>query len=221
MAVEHAVLSSGSSNEAIHGLVDRVVRNGSHVHDTVHDTVVDVGCGTGSIARTLLGSFRQYVGCDGVRYESFPHESWASFVQADLDKPPYPIADGTADLVLAIEVIEHLENPRAFVRELVRMLKPGGRLVVTTPNQLSVLSKVSLVMRNQFHAFQEAPGLYPTHITALVEIDLRHIAQENRLTDVEVRYTDRGRIPFTGRHWPHGFRGRAFSDNVLLTGVKS
>jgi len=216
MAVEHAVQSRGSSGDAIHGLVDRVVRN-----PHAYDTVLDVGCGTGAIAHAIRGSFRRYIGCDGVRYDGFPTEPWATFVQADLDRPPYPIADASADLVLAIEVIEHLENPRAFVRELIRILKPGGRLVVTTPNQLSVLSKINLVVRNQFTAFQEGPGLYPTHITALVEEDLRRIAQECHLGDIEVRYTDRGRIPFTGRHWPHGFRGRAFSDNVLLTGVKS
>ena len=43
---------------------------------------------------------------------------------------------------------------------------------MTTPNQLSLLSKMTLLFRGQFNAFQEGPGLYPAHRTALLEIDL-------------------------------------------------
>jgi SAM-dependent methyltransferase len=216
MAVEHAALSRGSSDDGIRNLVERVVRDQARHFETV----IDVGCGTGGPARFLNGTFHRYVGCDGVRYDGFPSEPWAAFVQADLDRPPYPVEDATADLVLAVEVIEHLENPRAFMRELVRMAKPGGRVVVTTPNQLNLSSKTMLVMCNQFHAFREAPGMYPTHITALLEEDLRRIANECGLAEIEIRYTDHGRIPFTTRHWPRAFRGRAFSDNILVTGVR-
>ncbi len=68
-------------------------------------------------------------------------------------------------------------------------------------------------------AFQEAPGLYPSHITALVEDDLRRMARECGLVDIEVHFTDSGRIPFTAHKWPLmlGARGRIFSDNVWLT----
>jgi hypothetical protein len=92
--------------------------------------------------------------------------------------------------------------------------------VVTTPNQLSLLSKLTLVLKNQFNAFQEAPGLYPAHLTALLEVDLLRIARECGLADPTIRHTDSGRIPFTPWHWPRGFRGRAFSDNVLLAALK-
>jgi 2-polyprenyl-3-methyl-5-hydroxy-6-metoxy-1,4-benzoquinol methylase len=153
-----------------------------------------------------------------VRYDDFPESPAARFCQIDLNNAPYPIVDASADLVLAIETIEHVENPRALMREIVRIARPGGWAVVTTPNQLSLMSKISLVVRNQFHAFQQAPGLYPAHITALVEEDLRRIAREAGLTDVEVRYTDRGRGPLTSWTWPHwaGARGRWFSDNVVM-----
>ena len=57
------------------------------------------------------------------------------------------LPDGWADVVTALEVIEHLENPRAFCRELARVAKPGGWVVVTTPNQLSLLSLLSLVVK--------------------------------------------------------------------------
>jgi len=222
MAVDSAALSQGASNEVIHRLVARVVGHGAIAapQPTRYETVVDVGCGKGAASFHLTGGFARYVGCDAFKYAGFPDAGWASFVNANLDQMPYPLPDASADLVLAIEVIEHLENPRGFVRELVRIVKPGGRLVITTPNQLSLLSKLTFLRRNQFNAFQEAPGLYPSHITALLEEDLIRIARECHLTDISVHYTDHGRIPFTPRHWPSRFRGRAFSDNILVTGLR-
>jgi SAM-dependent methyltransferase len=45
-----------------------------------------------------------------------------------------PLADGCADLVVSSQVVEHLWDQGRFVRECARVLRPGGRLVVTTPN---------------------------------------------------------------------------------------
>ena len=178
-------------------------------------TLLDVGCGAGALCEAVRGRFPRYVGCDLVAYGGFPKDG-ATFVQADLDRPPYPMEAGAADAVVSVETIEHLENPRAFVRELARLVKPGGVVLVTTPNQLSLLSKLTFITRNEFNAFQEAPGLYPAHLTALLEVDLRRIAREAGLEEVEVHYSGFGRIPFTARHWPSPLRGRAFSDNVAV-----
>ncbi len=108
------------------------------------------------------------------------------------------------------------------MRELVRLTKPGGLVIVTTPNQLSLLSKLTFILKNQFNAFQQAPGLYPAHITALLEIDFIRIATECKLSDFEINYSNYGRIPFTPWHWPKklGFHGCTFSDNILLVGSK-
>jgi 2-polyprenyl-3-methyl-5-hydroxy-6-metoxy-1,4-benzoquinol methylase len=190
--------------------VARVLRESS----PKRGTIVDVGCGEGGLAASLLGTFERYVGCDLVSYQGFPEEPWASFVEANLDEPPYPLASGVGDAVVAVETIEHLENPRCFMRELTRIAKPGGLVIVTTPNQLSLLAKATLLLKNQFNAFQD--GSYPAHITALLELDLLRIAGECGLVDAEIHYTNAGRIPFTARHWPGFLRGRTFSDNVLL-----
>ena len=133
-----------------------------------------------------------------VRFDGLPSD--VEFHPIDLDAGRVGLPDGSGDVVSGVETIEHLENPRAFVRELVRLTKPGGRVVVTTPNQLSWLSKATLLLKNNFNAFQA--GSYPAHITALLEIDLRRIAAECRLADVAVVYTRRGRIAGTPWHFP-------------------
>ena len=79
----------------------------------------------------------------------------AQLVTGNLDDGMLPLADEYADVVASIETIEHLENPRAFMRQLARVVKPGGVVVGTTPNQLSLWSKMTLGLKNQFNAFQE------------------------------------------------------------------
>jgi SAM-dependent methyltransferase len=209
-AAERAALSHGQSDPRLHAWVASLLARAE-----AGGTLLDVGCGAGGLAEAVRGRFQRYVGCDLVAYDGFPRDG-AAFVRADLDHPPYPLEAGAAEAVASVETIEHLENPRAFVRELARLAAPGGVVLVTTPNQLSALSKLTLLAKNQFNAFQEAPGLYPAHLTALLEVDLRRIAREAGLVDVQIHYSGFGRIPFTSRGWPRLFGGRAFSDNVAL-----
>lgn len=208
--------SKGVSCHAIYEMVAKALGE----RHSKGGVLVDVGCGAGNLWQFVSDRFDHYIGVDAVRYDSFPAET--QFIPYDLDTSKVPLADASADVVCAVETIEHLENPRAFMRELVRLTKPGGLVIVTTPNQLSLLSKLTLVLKNQFNAFQEAPGLYPSHITALLEIDLIRIFTESGLTNIKTHFSNQGRIPFTLWHWSKsiGFSGRAFSDNVLCVGLK-
>jgi len=202
--------TGGSSSNPVYRLATRTI-TGRHPGG---GTLVDVGCGRGALWGHLRGHFDRYVGVDVVPYEGFPDDG--TFCKVDLDAGRAELDDGVGDVVAAVETIEHVENPRAFVRELVRLTRPGGLVVVTTPNQLSLLSKLGLVLKNQFPAFQERPGLYPAHITALLAGDLVRIARECGLVDPAIRYTGSGRVPGTPWRWPGAPGGRAFSDNVLM-----
>lgn len=178
-------------------------------------TVVDVGCGSGNLLGYLHDLCDHYVGVDIIRYPGYPSE--AEFVGVDLEAERIPLSDGSADVVTALEVIEHVENPRAFIRELARIARPGGAVIVTTPNQLSVLSLLSLVVKQRFAAFQDVH--YPAHLTALLEVDLRRIAAETGLECAQISYSLRGRIPLTARSYPRALSRlfpRGLSDTVLV-----
>jgi 2-polyprenyl-3-methyl-5-hydroxy-6-metoxy-1,4-benzoquinol methylase len=199
-------------------------------HDRIHRTVaalldargargtlVDAGCGAGDLWRAVgAGRFAHCIGIDAVRYTALPDD--VAFHPANLDAA-LPLADATADATAAVEVIEHLENPRAFMRELVRVTRPRGWVVVTTPNQLSALSLLTLIAKGRYSAFQD--GDYPAHRTALLEIDLRRIAAESGLDEIAVDYTRWGRMPLCGVHYPPAIAALAprwLSDNVALIG---
>jgi 2-polyprenyl-3-methyl-5-hydroxy-6-metoxy-1,4-benzoquinol methylase len=212
---ERARQSQGISNDAILQMVVGALGQ----RGISGDCLVDVGCGAGSLYHHVGERFARYVGVDAVEYQGFPAQ--AEFCHLDLDSGHIPLPDGCADVVAAIEVIEHLENPRDFMRQLVRLAAPGGWIVVTTPNQLSWHSLATLVIKHRFQAFQDVH--YPTHLTALLEVDLRRIATECGLANVVVEYSRSGRIPLTARHYPRFLSRRwprAFSENVLLIGQR-
>ena len=101
---------------------------------------------------------------------------------------------------------------------MLRLVRPGGLVLYTTPNQMSLLSLACLLTRGHFDAFRDGP--YPAHITALLPLDLERIGREAGLEAVALSYSHRGRVPFTARHYPRGFGGKPFSDNLACSGRK-
>lgn len=212
---ERARLSLGQSDSTIYEMVLRALNE----RKIMGNTILDVGCGAGNLKPYVSGKFKRYIGVDVVRYDGFPLD--AEFHQVDMERDPVPLSSEIADVVVSVETIEHLENPRALLRELVRLTEPGGWVIVTTPNQLSFLSLVVLIFKRRFAAFQDCN--YPAHRTALLEVDLRRIAQECGLKDVAIIYSLQGRIVLTSWHYPK-LVARVFplllSDNLLLIGRK-
>lgn len=210
-----ARLSRGASSPAIYRMVERALDE----RGVSGGLLVDAGCGGGALFHTLAGRFDRYVGADAVRYEGFPE--WAELLPVDLDRDLLPMPDGVAEVAAAVETLEHLENPRRLMRELARLTRPGGWVVVTTPNQRSLLSLATLVVKGRFAAFQDVH--YPAHLTALLEVDLERMAAECGLDAAAIRFSQEGRIVFSARHYPaplcHRFP-RALSDNLLLIARK-
>ena len=102
--------------------------------------VVDIGCGYGALATTIanvtgvrvraLDVIRQRLTTVRDRPEARGH---VDLLVADAELG-LPLKDGIADVVVATEVLEHLHHPERLLREAKRVLRPGGRLILTTPN---------------------------------------------------------------------------------------
>jgi SAM-dependent methyltransferase len=89
-----------------------------------------------------------------------------------------PCPDSSFDAVFCVEGIEHLENRYAFLREACRVLRPGGALVLTTPNILSLRSRVRFLGSGFFHKDPRPlneSGRHPLHHIGLSTFsDLRY-----------------------------------------------
>ena len=207
------IQDNGASHDPVYKLAERLVVSWGLSRSA---SVLDLGGGAGSFSATLLSQFTQVHLMD---FAPVARDGRIRYATGDLnDRLPY--TDATFDAVAALEVIEHLENPRAFVREIARILKPGGRCLLTTPNQTSLTSKVCLLLRDEFQHFQASS--YPAHITALLPIDLKRVATEAGLTFAGLYYTDDGRIPGTVRRWQAlpFLTGKWFSDNLAVVALK-
>ncbi|KOG64377.1 SAM-dependent methyltransferase [Streptomyces griseoflavus] len=100
-------------------------------------TVLDIGCGDGSAAATASAALpgHRIVGVDWSQDALRRAAARIPYVvRGELGDGGLPFADGAADAVLFSEVIEHLVDPDAALDELRRVLRPGGHLMLSTPN---------------------------------------------------------------------------------------
>jgi 2-polyprenyl-3-methyl-5-hydroxy-6-metoxy-1,4-benzoquinol methylase len=97
--------------------------------------VLDVGCSSGDLARRLVERGASVIGID--TDEQAAAEARAVCEQVlvgDVETMELPFPDESFDLVLCGDLIEHLHDPERFLSRIRPLIRPGGRLVLTTPN---------------------------------------------------------------------------------------
>lgn len=117
--------------------------------------VVDLSAGTGYIAHLF-----EQAGADVQLFDLVPEQN--TYAQGrclpiDLQKN-FPLANGTADLAVCAETMEHLPNQFFFFQEAARILKPGGTLLITTPNTSSLRSRLAQFAMESEHYGHAAPN---------------------------------------------------------------
>ena len=145
------------------------------------------------------------------------------FHLADLSRDRLPFDDSSFDWVFALEVMEHLANPRHFVAEAARILKPNGHLVLTTPSNDCLTSRLSLLMRGYFPAFNDRDYRESGHITPILELDLRRMATEAKYSRIEFFFPLDGRLPklkITWQRFLPNLRGKLWSDALFCRMTK-
>jgi 2-polyprenyl-3-methyl-5-hydroxy-6-metoxy-1,4-benzoquinol methylase len=97
--------------------------------------ILDLGCGNGSFSNTLKNIGYDVVGIEAstsgveIAKQYYPE---CQFINASIYDLPYDEL-GVFDVIIAVEVIEHLFDPKELIKAAKKCLKPGGTIVVTTP----------------------------------------------------------------------------------------
>lgn len=116
-------------------------------------------------------------------------------VKSNLNKI-WSLNSNSFDFVFSLEVIEHIENPRHFISEIKRIIKPGGYAFISTPNNLNIFSRVYFLFQGEHRFFQDS--CYPAHISCLTKKDFYRICNEQDLNIIKVYYNYEDIFPFLG-----------------------
>ena len=209
--VRAAKCSEGTSRGEIKKLVLRIMEE-SHA---VSGRILDFGAGTGELIKMLAENHDLELSGVDILERPIDLPKHVTWHQQDLNEQ---LSDLHApfDAVICSEVIEHLENPRSVFRNIAAVLEPGGKLILTMPNQENIRSFLTLIFRGHFASFMGTE--YPAHITALLRMDLCRLCREAGFSDPTYFYTNYGWMPKTRMSWQkfsrNLLRGRLFSDNL-------
>ncbi|MFK5986669.1 MAG: class I SAM-dependent methyltransferase [Pseudomonadota bacterium] len=127
--------------------------------------VLELGAGSGALTNRLTdeGFSIDPVDLDG--------DSWKfdaiSPQCLDLNMKNWEGVDNQYDAIVAVEIIEHLENPRHFIEQIYKHVKPNGVVIITTPNIMSSFSKLLMLKRNAFYGFDKHQYYRSGHMTIL------------------------------------------------------
>ncbi len=152
-------------------MIHTTTNNG--LHDSVGERVLaryakpgvraaDLGAGPGAMAARMRS-----LGCEvlAVDRDSQGFEANVPHISLDFDQPDFATQLGLATfgLVTAIEVIEHVESPIGFLRNVGRLLVPGGVAVLTTPNVDCLPARSKFLFKGKIRTMDELGE--PTHIS--------------------------------------------------------
>ncbi|HNP95731.1 MAG TPA: class I SAM-dependent methyltransferase [Cyclobacteriaceae bacterium] len=113
------------------------------VQDLVKGGLLEVGCGEGRGIDLVINKVKSYTAIDkieGIIQELRKKYPSGKFLSANI--PPFQgLEDNSFDTVISFQVIEHIKDDKFFLKEINRVLKPGGTAYLTTPNRIMSLSR--------------------------------------------------------------------------------
>jgi hypothetical protein len=169
------------------------IKSDSRIHDAVIDilreklsnnskqiSILDVAAGKGAISQRVIDSFRNIVmDCNdlesGVMAKGI-RNSFSLNLNEDFN------FNKKYDIILAVEIIEHLENPFHFIRYLDSHLKSNGLILLTTPSIDSFFDRLWFLLKG-YHFYFGSKGIINSggHITMCPQWLLSHIAAKHNL----------------------------------------
>ncbi len=155
--------------------------------------ILDLGCGNGSLTNAIARQGYRVVGMEesssgvALAKKNFPQ---CNFLQGSIYEPP--LLENDFDVVISVEVIEHLFYPRELTKLAGKCLKPGGHLIITTPYHgywKNLVLALSGKMDAHFHVLWDGG-----HIKFFSVKTLSELLETEGYTNLEFKFA--GRFPY-------------------------
>ena len=118
-------------------------------HAKAGGRLLDAGCGRYLEFSRELSDVVEVVGIDLEKELDTRNRRSPFAVRGDLDRLPFP--DAHFDTIISRSVVEHLAHPEQVFAEFARVLRPGGRVIISTPNKLDYVSVIAMLTPYAFH----------------------------------------------------------------------
>jgi SAM-dependent methyltransferase len=166
-------------------------------HQAIHDTVVgiltklptgallDVPAGEGALAASLIAAGFAVSCCD--LYPEIFRLEGVDVRRGDLNGE-LPFADRSFAYITCLEGLEHIENPQQAMREFVRLLQPGGHLIVSVPNILNIEERLKWLIHGYTSHFKPITRAQAARLRAEYDNREEIAAHVNPIGYSELRY---------------------------------
>lgn len=153
--------------------------------------ILDFGCGQGAFSQRMADAGMQVDCCD-INTRQIK-ATVNRKIELDLNLPlNMDLFPERYDMIIAVEILEHLHNPWKYLADCISLLKDDGTIILSTPNISSFVSRLRFFMRGSLTAF-EVPDLKHGHITPLSFVQIENLCNHFNLNIVKKGYA--GPIP--------------------------
>lgn len=150
--------------------------------------ILDIGCGIGYTCASLFPNYITYTGVDKLSENvKIAKKLW----QTDVTKFYAQIPNKRYDVVLALEVIEHVDDLRGFLLDCRSHLKLGGHLIISTPYALSLTNFLHAIKHRGevVKAYGAGTGTEEEHVAIWDSITLQNLLVKNGFDIEQVRFS--------------------------------
>lgn len=149
--------------------------------------ILDWGCGEGALSQKLYDIGFNVTSVDMNKND---FKAQTEFFQINFNNPDEInkfISEyaGTFDLILGIEVIEHVKSPWDYINNISELSNSNTIVIITTPNVSSWWGRFWFLLKGELWGFSENGWKDPGHINPIMDFEIKNISKENNLTLVD------------------------------------
>ena len=167
------------AHQAIHDLVARILEQEKR------GSLLDVPAGEGALAARLIAAGFAVSCCD--LYPEIFRLEGVRVSRGDLNGE-LPFAARSFDYVTCLEGLEHIENPQQAIREFARVLRPGGKVIVSIPNILNIEERLKWLLYGYTSHFKPMTRAHVARLRAAYDNREEIAAHVNPIGYSELRY---------------------------------